>query len=40
MAMVPASPPLGKVESPEEGQMGLAPFARFTEAAHDHHGNH
>jgi uncharacterized membrane protein len=28
------------VESPEEGQMGLAPFARFTEAAHDHHGHH
>jgi uncharacterized membrane protein len=28
------------VESPEEGQMGLAPFARFTEAAHDHRGHH
>jgi uncharacterized membrane protein len=28
------------VESPEEGQMGLAPFARFTEAAPDHHGHH
>jgi uncharacterized membrane protein len=28
------------VESPEEGQMRLAPFARFTEAAHDHHGQH
>jgi uncharacterized membrane protein len=28
------------VESPEEGQMGLAPFAGFTEAAQDHHGHH
>lgn len=28
------------VVSPEEGQMGLAPFARFTEAAHDRHGQH
>jgi uncharacterized membrane protein len=28
------------VESLEEGQMGLAPFARFTEAAPDHHGQH
>jgi uncharacterized membrane protein len=27
------------VVSPEEGQMGLAPFARFTEAAHSHHGH-
>ena len=25
------------VVSPEEGQMRLAPFARFTEAAHGHH---
>ena len=28
------------VVSPEEGQMGLAPFAGFTEAAHDHRGHH
>jgi hypothetical protein len=28
------------VVSPEKGQMGLAPFARFTEAAHDHHDHH
>lgn len=26
------------VVSPEEGQMGLAPFARFTGAVHDHQG--
>jgi uncharacterized membrane protein len=28
------------VVSPEEGQMGLAPFAGFTETADDHHGQH
>jgi uncharacterized membrane protein len=28
------------VVSPAEGQTGLAPFARFTEKAPDHHGQH
>lgn len=27
------------VVSPEEGQMGLAPFSSFTEEAHDHQGH-